>query len=215
MPKKMPRRNITTIPDTIPSELQREILGYVHPKHARNCGEFFSMLSGRNKVQQIQRNPSLLKYFKKFVLYSLGEFHRRLLRTKVIQFCSAGPKRARMIIVRVKEALKFAKKSNDAQELMEHCKMIATWKQECRKIQERLSHVATRLPLGRLAKKDYKGLYVRAGNSQVHRSQSLSASYWARYVPEMLACISHDAKELPYLTSATRIWPFMLEKIRK
>lgn len=211
----MPINKITAIPDTIPSELQREILGYVHPKNGRNCGEFYSLVSGRNKIQEIQRNPLLLKYFKKFVLSSLKNFIVVLQQTKIIQFCSAGPKRSRMIIVRVKEAFKFAKKSNDAKELMEHCKMIVTWKQECRKIQERLSYVATRLPLGRLVKKDYKGLYVRAGNSQLHRTQSLSASYWSRYVPEMLACISHDANELPYLTSATRIWPFDLQKIRK
>jgi hypothetical protein len=198
--EKMPRKRITAIPAMIPSELQHVILGYVNPRFGRNCAEFFTLVNGKNKIQEIQRNPSMLKDFKRFVFSSLCVFYQRLCGTKLIKYCSAG--RSTMIITRVNKAITLAEKSNDAQELMELCKMIVTWKEECRKIQELLSHIATRLPLGPLTKNDCKGLSVYGGQSYL---------LTPRYVTKMLKRISNDTKRMEKLLSP--IHPLNLQRI--
>lgn len=203
----MPKKKITSIPDIIPSELQLFIREYVNPKKFKNCGEFYSMIMGKDKLHEIQMNPSLLLHFKRFVLKSLVEFQRRLQATKIIRFCAAGPER-RMILVRVTEAVKIAKRTNNAQELMGHCKMIKTWKVECRIIQQRLSHIATLLPREFcLAKLDYKKLYIRG--------KKLRGLYWPHYVADMLNCISHDAEILKALTSTIDIRSSATQKTNK
>jgi hypothetical protein len=125
----------------IPSAVQSEIFDFVNVSHFKNCGEFLQHIPGTNQVKTINSSPVKLQYLKTFVINSIKEFQMRLNATCHVKKCGIGPTRVRNILGRVDDALTLARRSDNAQVLLEQCRMILTWKEECRKIHRFFAHL--------------------------------------------------------------------------
>lgn len=122
----------------IPVALQDEIHDFMFLK---NCGEFLYYIPRVNRVQIIQNNSHKLTLFKQIVVKSIREFQRRLRATKLIKWFGVGQERTGNIVDRVTRALKLAKTTDSAQVLLEQCRMIVMWKQECQMIREKIADI--------------------------------------------------------------------------